>query len=54
MKELVDKSGTFLGLSRTNSYKLEDGVRNVLRAIKNYELDVIIAMGEERRHFRIS
>lgn len=44
-EELVDKAGTFLGSSRTNPYKIKDGVKNVLRTIKNYGLDAIIAMG---------
>ncbi|MEA1939185.1 MAG: ATP-dependent 6-phosphofructokinase [Candidatus Caldatribacteriota bacterium] len=47
VEELVDKAGTFLGSSRTNPYKIKDGVKNVLRIQKNYGLDAIIAMGGE-------
>lgn len=47
VEELVDKAGTFLGSSRTNPYKIKGGVKNVLRTIKNYGLDAIVAMGGE-------
>jgi len=47
VEELVDKAGTFLGSSRTNPYKIKDGVKNVLKTIKNYGLDAIIATGGE-------
>ena len=36
VEELVDKAGTFLGSSRTNPYKIENGVSRVLKTIKNY------------------
>jgi len=47
VEELVDKAGTFIGSSRTNPYKIEDGVGKVLKTIKNYSLDAIIAVGGE-------
>jgi len=47
VEELVDKAGTFLGSSRTNPYKIEDGVKKVLKTIKNHSLDAIIAVGGE-------
>jgi 6-phosphofructokinase 1 len=47
VEELIDKAGTFLGSSRTNPYKIEDGVKKVLKTIKNYSLDAIIAIGGE-------
>jgi 6-phosphofructokinase 1 len=47
VEELVDKAGTFIGSSRTNPYKIEDGVKKVLKTIKNYSLDAIIAVGGE-------
>ena len=47
VEELVDKAGTFLGSSRTNPYKIENGVSRVLKTIKNYGLDAIIATGGE-------
>ena len=46
-EELVDKAGTYLGSSRTNPYKMKDGIKNVLKTIKNYGLDAIIAAGGE-------
>ncbi len=47
VEELVDKAGTFLGTSRTNPFKIEEGVSNVLKTISNYGLDAILAMGGE-------
>ena len=46
-EELMDKAGTCLGSSRTNPYKIKDGVKKVLNTIKNYGLDAIIATGGE-------
>ena len=46
-EELMDKAGTCLGSSRTNPYKIKDGVKKVLKTIKNYGLDAIIATGGE-------
>jgi len=46
-EELVDKAGTILGTSRTNPFKVENGVAMVLKTIKNYGLDAILAMGGE-------
>jgi len=47
VEELVDKAGTYLGSSRTNPYKMKDGIKNVLKTIKNYGLDAILAAGGE-------
>jgi 6-phosphofructokinase 1 len=47
VEELVDKAGTFLGSSRTNPYKIKDGVKKVLDSIKKFKLDAIIAIGGE-------
>ena len=46
-EELMDKAGTCLGSSRTNPYKIKDGVKKVLNTIKNYGLDAIIVIGGE-------
>lgn len=46
-EELTDKAGTFLGTSRTNPFKIEDGVKRVLNSINNYGLDALVAMGGE-------
>ena len=47
VEELVDKAGTYLGSSRTNPYKMKDGIKNVLKTVKNYGLDAILAAGGE-------
>ncbi|NLL61420.1 MAG: ATP-dependent 6-phosphofructokinase [Candidatus Atribacteria bacterium] len=47
VEELVDKSGTILGTSRTNPFKMENGVERVISTIKNYGLDALLAMGGE-------
>ena len=47
VEELIDKAGTFLGTSRTNPFKIKDGVKSVLNTINNYGLDAILAMGGE-------
>jgi phosphofructokinase-like protein len=47
VEELLDKAGTILGTSRTNPFKMEKGVEGVLKTIKDYNLDAILAMGGE-------
>jgi 6-phosphofructokinase 1 len=47
VEELIDKAGTFLGTSRTNPFKINNGVNRVLNTINNYGLDAILAMGGE-------
>src|SRR6266568_3744319 len=43
---ILPRGGTILGTSRTNPFKLEDGVRRVLATFSQH-LDVLIAIGGE-------
>jgi len=47
VEELVDKAGTSLGSSRTNPYKIKNGINKVVKTINNYGLDAIVAIGGE-------
>jgi len=47
VEEIIDRGGTFLGTSRLNPYKIDNGVKKVLDSIENFKLDVIIALGGE-------
>lgn len=47
VEDLMDKSGTFLGTSRTNPFKIEKGVEKVLDTIKQNEFNAVLAMGGE-------
>jgi 6-phosphofructokinase 1 len=44
---ILPRGGTILGTSRTNPYKLEDGVENVLRNFGDQGLDALVAIGGE-------
>ena len=44
---ILHKGGTILGTSRTNPFKKENGVENIKKTIKKFELDVIVAIGGE-------
>jgi 6-phosphofructokinase 1 len=44
---LLPRGGTILGTSRTNPYKVEDGVRQVLRNFAEAGLDALVAIGGE-------
>ncbi len=47
VEEIVGRGGTILGTSRTNPYKKENGVSQVLETFKKLGLDALIAMGGE-------
>jgi 6-phosphofructokinase 1 len=44
---LLPRGGTILGTSRTNPYKIEGGVDQVLEHFANEELDALVAVGGE-------
>jgi 6-phosphofructokinase 1 len=44
---ILPRGGTIIGTSRTNPYKLEDGVERVLRNFSDRELDALVAIGGE-------
>jgi phosphofructokinase-like protein len=44
---LLPRGGTILGTSRTNPYKIEGGVEQVLERFANEELDALVAVGGE-------
>src|SRR5262245_11681839 len=44
---LLPRGGTILGTSRTNPYKVEDGVPRVLRNFAEAGLDALVAIGGE-------
>jgi 6-phosphofructokinase 1 len=47
VEEIIGQGGTILGTSRTNPYKKENGVSQVLGTFKKLGLDALIAMGGE-------
>jgi len=44
---ILPRGGTILGTSRTNPYKIDDGVARVLRTLEAREVDALIAIGGE-------
>ena len=44
---ILPRGGTIIGTSRTNPFKLEDGVERVLRNFADRELDALVAIGGE-------
>jgi ATP-dependent phosphofructokinase / diphosphate-dependent phosphofructokinase len=44
---ILPRGGTIIGTSRTNPYKIEGGVENVLRNFHDRELDALVAIGGE-------
>ncbi len=47
VEEIIGRGGTILGTSRTNPYKKENGVAQVLKTFKALGLHALIAMGGE-------
>jgi ATP-dependent phosphofructokinase / diphosphate-dependent phosphofructokinase len=44
---ILPRGGTILGTSRTNPFKLEDGVERVLEHVESERLDALVAIGGE-------
>jgi phosphofructokinase-like protein len=44
---ILPRGGTIIGTSRTNPYKLEGGVENVLQNFRDRRLDALVAIGGE-------
>jgi 6-phosphofructokinase 1 len=44
---ILPRGGTIIGTSRTNPFKLEDGVERVLRNFRDRKLDALVAIGGE-------
>src|SRR6202451_2619633 len=44
---ILPRGGTILGTSRTNPFKIEQGVERVVATIRRHRLDAIIAVGGE-------
>lgn len=44
---ILQRGGTILGTSRTNPFKTENGVENIMVNLKKHGIDVVIAMGGE-------
>jgi ATP-dependent phosphofructokinase / diphosphate-dependent phosphofructokinase len=44
---ILPRGGTILGTSRTNPFKVEDGVGKIFAQMSKYEMDAVIAVGGE-------
>src|SRR5437588_1580817 len=44
---ILPRGGTILGTSRTNPYKIEDGVKNALDTLRKERIDALVAIGGE-------
>lgn len=44
---IIQRGGTILGTSRTNPFKTEDGLENVITNLRKHGIDAIIAIGGE-------
>jgi phosphofructokinase-like protein len=47
VEDILSRGGTILGSSRTNPYKVEDGISKLRTTLANNELDALIAIGGE-------
>ena len=47
VQEILGRGGTILKTSRTNPFKIKDGLKKVRKNIERYRLDAIIAIGGE-------
>src|SRR6266508_1650957 len=47
MRGTLPRGGTVIGSSRTNPYKVEDGVERLKQTMAAHELDALIAVGGE-------
>ncbi len=44
---ILPRGGTILGTSRTNPFKVEDGIGRIFSQVEKFELDAVIAIGGE-------
>lgn len=44
---ILPRGGTILGTSRTNPFKVEDGIGKIFAQVEKFELDAVIAVGGE-------
>ena len=44
-RDIISWGGTILGTSRTNPYKVEDGVEKVLATLKDQQIEALVAIG---------
>ncbi len=44
-RDIISWGGTILGTSRTNPYKIDDGVDKVLATLKDQQIDALVAIG---------
>ncbi len=44
---ILPRGGTILGTSRTNPFKIEDGVGKIFSQVEKFEMDAVIAVGGE-------
>ena len=44
-RDIISWGGTILGTSRTNPYKVEDGVDKVLATLKDQQIEALVAIG---------